>query len=343
MKKIKAFSLVELIVSVVIIAVITAAFVPVLTKSINVNRGMKSSGLDTQCANNCCIENKNYCSSCNANACQTCNLICADDEVLNVPKCRCTKLANINIEFPQETVNIIEGCSKYKIIQESNDKIMQASATCPIKCAKQRLVCEQCQTGLELVKDGAQVKCENPCADLSKTGVEGCMAAEASARTTANGFERTCQCVSCQEGAHIEKDANGNKVCMSCGNGQYYGTQIIASISSGDTIAPKCGFWNWWYCGLLPVKQTNPQGNFTSGNTSLGCYSCEESMEGCISCTNGYTCTQCKEGYNLTNANGVTGCARIQADNPCSYYGMFGYCLRCKQGYINVFGQCRAM
>ena len=89
-KKHLAFSLVELMISLITISCIAAAFTPVITKRLSTNGGGNNS--QTQVLSDCSqIEGSDSCSLCYPNECIVCERTCQPGWFLNIKKCICAQ------------------------------------------------------------------------------------------------------------------------------------------------------------------------------------------------------------------------------------------------------------
>ena len=92
-KKIIGFSLVELMISLITISCIAAAFAPVITKKLNKSAVAVKSGnqLLTDCSK---FGSGKYCLACYPGECIMCTLTCRADEFLNLESCECKQCAS---------------------------------------------------------------------------------------------------------------------------------------------------------------------------------------------------------------------------------------------------------
>ena len=96
-KKYLGFSLIELMISLITISCIAAAFAPVITKRLSSQSNSVRSG--TQVMGDCTgvsgITNGDKCSLCYPGECVVCNLQCGFNQALNVKKCECDDCSSV--------------------------------------------------------------------------------------------------------------------------------------------------------------------------------------------------------------------------------------------------------
>ena len=164
-KKILAFTVVELIISMITISCLTAAFIPVMTKKIKA-RQAGNSNYKISCST---LFNKG-CHFCTPKKCIVCELPdCLAPKVVNVPDCTCKNCSISNCSecnFDGATCRVCSvgyelkdgGCSK---INCADGKFWNGStcATCPGNCTKctNLTTCTACATGYE-INSGSCVK-----------------------------------------------------------------------------------------------------------------------------------------------------------------------------------------
>ena len=126
--KFKAFSLIELMISLIAISVITAAFTPVISKKLKSADLVIGAG-GTKCLNAECSEvdpNCSFCDTC-SKTCFACKNICLENEGIKTSDCSCQKCDNGNGGVPH--------CNKCSISEDDE------------------ITCAGCESGYSLGRD----------------------------------------------------------------------------------------------------------------------------------------------------------------------------------------------
>ena len=108
-KRIFGFSLIELMVTLVIVSVVTAAMAPVITKKIKSNSLSVSSVNDI--SSNCSEKYSADCKLCLPNKCLSCIKTCPEGQNLNIATCACSSCYS---SFGSECLEC-SGCSINKV------------------------------------------------------------------------------------------------------------------------------------------------------------------------------------------------------------------------------------
>ena len=314
MKHIKAFSLIELMISLITISCIVAAFTPVITKKLKISNvtisGNNVSDITTECSDkfssNCKLCTKSYCIQCELSSCpigqytesKSCSCKNCSDIFSNCSECDSTK------------------CTKCK---DNNYYINNGK-------------CENCPTNK--ICDGINAYdksyCTNPPAGYYCDGnnIKRCI-------DKYNMYCATCNnssCLSCNTSYYL---SNGN--CFPCSSGctqcinANYCTKCNSSVIL-NTATHKCdrscmyAISNCSYCSSASICTECNAGYYV--NSQNKCSPCTD-IANCIQCSNGSICTTCKSGYYVNSSNKcskctISNCARCNSD---------GTCLACNSGY----------
>ena len=114
--KSEGFSLVELLISLIVISCITAAFTPLITKKFS-SGVFGGSGIKTRCE-----EFGEHCNLCTNNYCLVCSgLTCADDEYKDSSKCSCEKCSDkFGIDCTKCNIDKCLSCPNGEYLDENN-------------------------------------------------------------------------------------------------------------------------------------------------------------------------------------------------------------------------------
>lgn len=319
----KAFSLVELMISLIIISLIAAAFVPVVTKKlssdsiISGNTGKITTNCEEKFGENCKLCDKNRCINCeianNDNQKfihqDTCSIKSCSDERYgygaNCLECNSSKCTKCDSKF-----------------YVSNGKCV----SCEIGCTSSRCYCDgvnqntSCSSGYYCDDNGRHL-CSDKFGSL-------CYTCNSSA------------CTSCAGGYGV---FNGMcKECRGCGNGTCSGS-VDNCISCCGACAPpvngKCALCadvipNCYTCNSRTNCTNCESGYFVDNNGK--CQKCD--LTHCLFCQSGSSspkCDKCEFGYFLTSSGTCQKCS----DKNC-FECANDKCTSCNSGFVPEDGKC---
>ncbi len=347
MKKILAFSLIELMISLITISCITAAFAPIITKKMkNSNVSVALSEISTKCD-----KFTSECSLCYSSKCVACSRYCNDNQYKNVGTCLCENCVDRSV-----------GC---------------------IRCDAKE--CKKCDLGYGLTSDGKCRLCPAgyysdgtydckacPVGQYQNAqGKSSCIACPAGQYQNAEG---KTSCIACPTGQY--QNEQGKAGCKLCPTGQYQNATGQSSCKScwagtyqnqqGKTSCTNCWAGSWsdanastcyacsagWACNGAGTATKCSAGYYAPAGSS-GCSACwagtysGAGASGCTSCWAGSysgagasTCIGCWAGsYSNAGASGCTACSSTWANcTACTVNG----CTACANGYIpNGSGGCK--
>ena len=272
-----AFSLVELMISLITVSLISAAFAPVITKKLSrsmvtVKSAVAAVRSDCEKFNN----NGGTCNACIDDSCLLCDIHCSDNQYKNIGKCLC------------------ENCS------ERSEGCLECSSQGCDKCADGYYIDET----LKCVKCPAGSRCPNgKKRELCPIGYY-------------QDEEKKTTCKPCltKNGNYTNKE--GSIACLACIAGQYAtdnDNNWSASENINGTQCLTCPLG--WKCpdGKNPIAcasgayqdktgqagcKTCPSGKFSPNSPSSSCSACNSKCAVCsLSATN---CSNCKSGNYLT-------------------------------------------
>ena len=287
-KKIRAFSVLEIVISFIIIGSITSAFTPVVLKKMG-GKSIKISDrivVKTNCSQDCSLCNQD-------GRCWVCNKKCGDGYYKVIASCSCRSCKSINSNAKTCSVgDIINTCEQGYYLANNSCIKCEAGNYCPDGVNK-----KQCEAGY-YCEAGAKDHTPCPVGTASNTLGAGsssyCKAcnggkyqdqtAQTSCKTTTPGhYTPPSGNRSSQENCYT-RDAHysyGNaSSCSNCPVGQF---AVDADGNWGSSyLGVKCkGCSNLYYCvpGVFPI-------------------SCSTQFKNCITCSSiENKCTKCKKGY----------------------------------------------
>lgn len=320
----KAFSLVELLVSLITISVILASLAPVITHKLKQNRitvGFKGENV----TNDCSPPFGSDCQLCNKNKCLICPLSCSDGKYLDKDNCQCLSCPN-NCKKCDET-----GCSQ-----------------CNSGYKKQGNTCTACPAGYW------GENCVNQCpkgtmanAPIAATGCIDC---------TGNQFQDQVGQIACKNCSGFVGD--NNTKCTTCSPGTYWNGSSCQNCSAGTfsntTNATRCQYCNRGFyqdedgkdkckeclagtysrgSGAVTSCTTCPPGSFSDKNGATGCTNCS-----------GFGSNYYQSEYGQTKCELCNGLVKFSetACEPCSiYYGED--CISCTLTQCTKIKNCKQL
>ena len=267
------FSLIELMISLITVSCITAAFAPVISKKIRTTNIVSVGSKSINCKNEDCL----YCDA-TGNVCYICNKDCEDTEYLDIQNCNCVSCS--------EASGATGVCLKCKYDRKNGGGICTLSG-----CPKGQYVdmttnsCQPCSAGYYQPNDNSPSTSCIPCpaGEYSSAGAAGCSACPAG-KYSLQGW---AECQNCSAGYYSNAGASE---CTQCPAGQY-------CSSSGCTACQDCSAGYYSNAGASSCSAcTNWHAQCTECNAS-GCSACNSgyhvSGSGCdknFDCSNQYYC-----------------------------------------------------
>ena len=324
MKKYKnylfGFSLVELLISLIVISCITAAFTPIITKkfSSGVLGGDSVSDITIKCE-----QFGEHCNLCTNNICLACSgLVCQGDEFIHDKSCSCKKCKD---EYNTSCLKCDEtkctSCETGKFPSGRNCLICNTKYPNCTTCDETK--CTSCENNYKLV-DGACVP------DCTKLFTSSCTACDIDNCTTcAGGYDLiNGRCVA-------NCPTKFGSACATCS-----ATACTGCISgyklSGSTCVPDCNALfgaNCTSCTASACTACKSGYGVVNGN----CYKCTNFNSQCTSCNNS-GCTGCSSGYELKSGNCAATCA-TRFGTGCTNCSNTA-CTTCTSGYMVSGGKC---
>ena len=278
----RAFSLIELLISLIVISCITAAFTPLITKKFATNIGFGGSGgssgaIATKCDDKFSAE----CLLCNDTVCLSCSKICPDNLCQDADNCVCKECPTS--EFPNCAKFTSTGCIQ---CQKGYRLADNQCAACPdgrysdngLECkycdpgfwpSADKTSCEPCPEGY-ICNDGVQIKCSGTTAPTIEESLAGVLGS-------------THVCAPCPSGSYCV-----DGVATKCPEGTYSQGNVSQCASCPDNEYPTEDQSACTSC---------PEGYYCSGSQKV---ECSLKFKNCTEC-DASGCKACKEGYILSD------------------------------------------
>ena len=341
MKKFKkeqflAFSMIELMISLVTISVITAAATPIVTKKIaKKDISLSNGGLLMKCNH---IDEK--CTLCHSNKkCIMCSRTCASNQYADTATCKCKSCSS---KYGSTCVACDDTqclkCSAYHYIgtNTANPACKSCEAgyscdtvnrtACPVgfyqDTAKQN-TCKTCWESTPSIvgsytSSAASTSCKTDCGNgkyVAKAGATGCSTCPAGSACPGGKID-TCpagtysaagatSCTPCPDGKWSDGNASG---CSPCPEGHYCINGVKTPCPAGEkagagaTRCSRCGAKKWSDGGTNTCYNCPAGYKCTSDGVKSAC------GPGTYSNAAADACTNCSAGY-YSNGSANTGCA----------------------------------
>ena len=336
-KTIKAFSLVEILVALIIMSVITAALVPVITKKLS-SSGITIVGGGSQGNSN--IEFERDCSTfgsecvlCFSDRCALCTKICPEGEFADVQSCTCkscnvfgdscTTCESRECKMCQEGYYINGGhCAICPIgsICNGNNKV-----ACPdgqYTDLEGQTICKECEAGYSC-KNGIKNACSAGTYSIQSSSTceicpagHSCPGSSDKILCSENGYqdeEGQASCKTCPEGYYVSDDKTACNVCLAghycTGNGTKTQCPKGAYSSQGAVECIKCPVGTYsdtpGATDLTTCKNCST-GTYSDSQGADSCSLCSSKTANCSKCdaTTG-VCSACASGYKLDGTSCV--------------------------------------
>jgi len=338
-----AFSLVELMISLITISCIAAAFTPVITKKLKKQDIALSLAQTSEITNNCSDKFGEYCELCTQAYCIKCSLnSCPDGQFVDMQNCSCkpcnetesnkTGLTNCLKCHKKNNEYVCDECThatdnlKGYFLKGLDNKTYTNCQPCGKTNGKDNL----CFDG---IIENSPEYCDNPPEGYYCEGIK-----LKSCKDKHGTSCKTCEANKCKTCENYYRYSNGN--CISCGMSYCYSCdENYCTGCQGDSIMdlnhPKHACVGCTTllenCAYCEGTTSNPKctgcvsGYFSSNGICKNC----SSLPNCTHCNNNGDCTVCKNGFYL-NSNKI--CTSCNVAN-CASCETNGKCGTCKKGY----------
>ena len=338
-----AFSLIELMISLIVISLIAAAFVPVITKKLSsssIFAGSTGSGFSKSCS-----EIDEDCDLCAGSICLSCKKTCPAGETLNTTSCSCEPKVpySMAVDGLYVTRFNMGDSSKTKIPAEAGVKVVNAGETCGSATDYSAKCCWQGET--------SGTDCDATNGDYSGCNRTVCTWAAANAICVNYKQDgKTWRLPTSSEMSNwptysINKGNDGLMLCnYRSGYSSAYCYQFdnncqgsYRNVCNSNTVWSG-SFYNSsepFHYEVLAGSWTRRSDPYTQAD-SVRCVS--EIVSNCETYdSDGETCTACKSGYYLSGKE----CKKSTEVQNCETYSKTeNACATCKDGYGLKNGKC---
>ena len=364
----EGFSLIELMISLITISCITAAFTPVITKKLkNSNVSVALSEVTTKCD-----KFSSHCTLCYSGKCIACSIACLNSEYKDNDKCACFPCTNYSPNCLLCNAKTCTKCSSGYGIKNSSCEIcpkgyysdgLMECVPCEVgkyQNEQGKSTCKNCEAGKYQDEEGKDsckippngtyqdqsgqsttIPCpeDNYCTNGVKTPCLANQGANAgsSACTTCSTRISNCaecsnltQCTRCAAGYYL----NSSKTCSSCPAGSFCNGITQAQCPAGQYSSSTASS-----CANCPAgKYSSTSGSTTCANCQAGKWSSAGATSCTLSCPAGYACngagtaTQCPAGqYAPSGSSSCKSCPAGQYQNSTGQTG----CIACSAKTAN--------
>ncbi len=355
-KKIKAFSFIEVMLSLVIISAITASFVPVMTKKItgkkinvtpkmtystncpaftNPSNGGTNSSSCGKCAFCDLKKGASYCIAC------TCN--CPNGSYKIPETCSCATCAT-NCEQCKATGEC-KKCNLGYYLSGTSCVKCPAGYYCPDGLTKktcangkwsndgQSSVCTTDCTAGYICKDGTRTIC--PAGSYSGAGASACTNCNAGYYCTGGANHTACA------GGKWSTDGRGSACTDNCEAGYACNNGLKSPCGAGTYSAAGASACTNCNAGYYCTGGTNhtacAAGKYSSTLKAINSSVCKNCAAGTYSSAGAASCTACAAGK--TSSAGASSCSNCNV-SQCSKYSSGCTCSGCNTGYKVKDGAC---
>ena len=346
-QKLKAFSLVEVMVSLIVISVISAAFIPVMTKKMT---GKKINVTPKITLTQNCSDftnkanggnNDNSCGKCtfcdmgkSTQRCLLCNCNCPSGLFKDTETCTCKSCTMIDANCVScSSGGTCMSCKQGMYLENNKCISCPSGYYCPDGTKK-----IQCEKGYYCANGMSHTPC--PAGKWSNEGQSTvCTMDCETGHACNNGNKKYCtagtyvnstksDCNNCEQGYYCTGGTNHTQ----CPAGTYsYATKATSSSTCKD-----CGAG--YYCSGGLSRSSCPAGTYSSATKATNSNTCANCWAGTYSNDGASGCTSCPAGQTSgQRASSCYGCGVAQ----CSGYSFGCTCSSCNVGYkTNGSGGC---
>ncbi len=277
-----AFSLIELLISLITISVILASLAPVITHK------MKHGGISIgtkKLSMKCPATVGSDCTLCLGNQCIACPIGCGT-QFKNTLTCKC------------------ESCTQANCVNCTSDR--NKCDRCKAGYQKSGDGCSACPSGYYSTEGGTCQKCPKGSKANATSAATGCVSCTGNQYQDLDG---QTSCKTCNPGFVTDS----NRACKTCNAGTYWNGSSCQSCPSGTASNTA----NVTSCSSCPSGQYQPNSGQTSciscsgavNDTKTACRSCSDFGVNCIGC-NYYACTN-------TSCDSKSSCTSSQYYDNC--------------------------
>ncbi len=332
-RKVKAFTLIEIMVSLIAISAISAAFVPVMTKKISGKAANLTSrvNLTQSCemfsnpseggTNDSSCGKCSFCDVAKSNQyCIKCSCNCPNGQFKVIKNCTCALCSTIDTNCTLcSTGAICKKCNVGYYLENNSCKQCESGYYCPDGINK-----KECEIGYYCPQGASS---STPCeagSYTSSTKQSSCAICESGYYCPGGTDHKLCP-------AGSYTNTTGKSSCTTCESGYYCTGGSSHTKCSAGTYSTKTGATSSSTCSSCG------SGYYCTGGSNRA--TCSSKTTNCTSCnaSNG-TCTGCKTGQKLNASNKCVSCAV----SGCTRYSSGCNCSKCSSGYYLSSYSCKA-
>ena len=319
----KAFSLIEVLISLIIVSTITAAFTPVISKKLQQN-SITAGGASTSIIKSDCekfSKNGGTCHTCFNNACIVCEYENCSG-YLNVGKCQCESCTLRSANCIKCNSKECTKCKEHYYL-DSNKK------------------CQSCPSGKYC--DGSS----NPmnCSRINSNCIT-CSSSSICTKCNSGYYLNSAKtsCTKCEAGNYCNgqtKSACGDRTYAAAGASSCSSVTNVSNCVSYSKTENRCTACNSGYYLSNNTCQKCPRGSYCNGLTKTTCpngqYTDTEGNSSCQTCPAGYYCqsgfkTAC--AFGKYSSYGASSCTNSSYSSNCANISKTeNKCYKCNSGY----------
>ena len=310
------FSLIEVTVALLILAILVASLTPIITK-----RMQKSIIAKNRITTNCTpLFPDGYCGMCytNPKSCIVCTKTCNSDEYQNVSECSCVKcsIAHNDSNCTRCNSKYCTQCKQGYYLDNNKCTICPKGYYCYQDDNLNTSIKKPCQKGYAAPNEGMS-SC-NPCTKSTST-ITGSVAIN----------EASINCTSCNNGYYASTQGQTTN-CNICPAGYYCPSGKIIPCAKGSANN-QTGRYST--CTLCNKSTSTITGTVAVNEASINCTSCNN---GYYASTQGQTtsCATCPAGYYCPSGK-LIPCAKGSANNQT---GRYSTCTLCNKSTNSITG-----
>ena len=357
--KLKAFSLIEIMISLLVVSAITAAFAPVISKKIKQGTIYAGGQNIIKSGDSCSQFNhgEGKCKTCFKQACINCDYPTCTG-YLSIRECKCTPCNSEECErcnssgqcLKCNTGNYIgsdkkcHNCTYGKFCDGSSNIFECSRVTTNCEICASKNICTKCKNEYYLSSNSCK-NCEagyfcnginhEICPDKTYSLGDATNCVKITEIANCVEYSKTSNtCATCKAGYYLKDNS-----CIKCPAGSYCPDGVNISSCTGTTYSTE---------GATSCSNSTNASNCASINHTTGA---------CAKCNNGYyvnnnSCTKCSagsycDGYTKKDCTGTTystegatSCSNSTAANCATYSKTENKCATCKYGYVMNNNKC---
>ena len=240
-----AFSLIELMISLIVISLVAAAFTPVITKKLKTSSIFGSSGGGNSVSANCQGKFDSDCKLCTKDLCVMCKKTCESGYMLEADSCKCNQIITINNCKVYSTYSTCNACEDGYYLSNNECKAYSVLNCATFSSTEDK--CLSCPFGFYLKNDSCTQYTAQNCATYSSLG-DQCATCPSGYTLSSGACVKNLDC----SGRYFYKKSN---LCITKYNMNDSDENLISSsaevtmyLMSSSTSGTKCSASNGRCC-----------------------------------------------------------------------------------------------